>query len=69
MMVNNTNSKTVGYEHMKQIYEVKEKPFTSSLIIYPEACFTEGDGGGRSNAPLTTTLFPAGLWIIHLKTT
>ncbi len=29
---------------MKQIYEVEEKPFTSSLVFCPEACCRKGYG-------------------------
>ncbi len=44
---------------MKQISEVVEIPFTSSLNMCPEACWRKGRGG-RSNAfPLTPTLFPS----------
>jgi hypothetical protein len=35
----------------KQISEVEEKPFTSSLYIRPEACCLKNGGvGGRNNA-------------------
>jgi hypothetical protein len=44
------------YEHEK-ISKVEEKPFTSSLNIYPEACYVERGKRGRSNAPLSLTPF------------
>jgi hypothetical protein len=39
---------------MKQISEVEEKSFTSSLNIYPEACHRKGSGGVTPH-PFTTT--------------
>jgi hypothetical protein len=43
---------------VKEIFEVEEKPFTSSLHIGPEAC-CKGNRGRRSNtSPLIITLFP-----------
>ncbi len=44
----------------KQVSDVEEKPFTSSLNIGPSHV-KKGGGGGRSNAsppPLTTNLIP-----------
>jgi hypothetical protein len=36
---------------MKQISEVEEKPFTSSLNISPEACCSKGVGAGGVTPP------------------
>jgi hypothetical protein len=35
---------------MKEITELKEKPFKSSLKICPEACCKKRRGGGKNNA-------------------
>ncbi len=49
----------------KQISEVEEKPFTSSLDICPEACLKKGVGWGR----VTLSYFPADPCLFHFKTT
>ncbi len=56
---------------MKQISEVEEKPFTSSVNFCPEACcIGKGVRGGRSiTSSSSLPYFPADPWIFHLKTT
>ncbi len=45
---------------MNQISEMEEKPFRSSVNIYPEDCCREGVGaGGVTPLPLITTLIPS----------
>jgi hypothetical protein len=42
---------------MKQKFAVEEKPFTSSLSIYPEACCLKEWGGWNNASPLAPPVF------------
>jgi hypothetical protein len=50
----------MGRETKKQISEVEEKPFTSSVHICPEAAVERGRGRlSKDLPPFTITLFPS----------